>query len=98
MLTSVDKAAKAHNAAHAHLPSSDRIPLYYSVTVSDITVLSGTIYVKGDTNSKVKREMTKLQNRLMVIYPEHKSIKVWISGAYGAYVKHIEGFYQKAPV
>lgn len=80
MYTSILKATRAHYAALKHRASPDRIPLHYTVETESETGISiltrGTIYVKGDTKSKRKRELTKLLNRLQNLSPEASHIEV----------------------
>ena len=58
-------ATRAHYAALQHRASKDRIALDFTVNKT----WSGTIFVKASTNSRRKAEMTKLLNRLKILYP-----------------------------
>ncbi len=99
---SIVKAVRAHYAALQHKPSADRVPLYFSVQGYDKqTLVAGSIWVKvalqdsvlsPKSHSRVearrKAEMTKLENRLAVMYPAGlvnaaSRIDVWYSRGNG---------------
>jgi hypothetical protein len=87
MYTDIVKATRTHYAALQHRPSGEREALHYTVKGSALPdpnyPIHGTIWVKtksvmGSINTgKRKREMTKLNNRLSVMYPEAYRIEVW---------------------
>jgi hypothetical protein len=72
MLKNILTATRAHYAALQHRASPDRLPLHYNIG----GVLSGTIQVKAPNNGRRKAEMTKLLNRLLIMYPETTDIEV----------------------
>ena len=75
MLKTTVQATRAHYLALARKASSDRIPLAYRVfSCTNHLVAEGTIYVIASNESMRRRELTRLTNRLFIIYPNSKRI------------------------
>jgi hypothetical protein len=78
MLTSIVKATRAHYAALQHRASSDRTPLYFYAVNENAAwrlLTAGTLHVKIGRKGAGKRELTKLINRLQMMYPEATEIE-----------------------
>jgi hypothetical protein len=71
MLTSIVKATRAHYAALQHKPGPDRVALDYEVTGHP----AGTIWVIAKTNAQRSANLTKLFNRLQVMFPEARNVE-----------------------